>query len=354
MANGEMVDRDYRQKIFAAFHVLEYIMGQTYRHLTKEERAQIYILLHEGYKKSQIAEALNRNRSTITREIARNKGRRGYRITQSHKKAIARKKIPRYQKMTQETQHYIEQKIREDWSPMQITNTMEQHIKTRISHERIYQHIACDKKEKGELYKHLRINNRRRYRRNRTKPNWRSKIQERVDIDQRPPHINERTEPGHWEADLVCLRDAGYLVTLVERQSRFSLVGTVLRKQAGLVSREIIRLLSPYSSLTKSITYDNGAEFCQHQEVNMALQCQSFFAKPYHSWERGSNENSNGLLRQYFPKKAKGSLDTSATIALAQKRLNERPKKVLGWKTPKQVLWELGYTTDLPSVALGT
>jgi len=198
----------------------------------------------------------------------------------------------------------------------------------------------------------LRINNRRRYRRKRNKANWRLKIPARIDIAERPASIEERQTFGHWEADLVC--GGGYLLTIVERKSRYALIGEVPQKSAGLVSQEIIRLLQPYAPSVKSITYDNGPEFCKHGDINSWLQCQSFFARPYHSWERGSNENTNGLLRQYFPKTKAIGFGNSDKISFVQNRLNERPKKVLGWKTPKQILGELGYSTEPLTVALRT
>lgn len=327
-------------------------MGRIYRHLTKEERIQIVTLLRENKNQSYIARLLHRSRSSISREVSRNSGLRGYRAKQAHDKAEERKRKPRYLKMTSEIQSHIEQKIKEDWSPMQIANTMNQSVHCTVSHERIYQHTAEDKRAGGELFKHLRINNRRRYRRNRNKANWRTKIPARVDIEQRPASINERQDFGDWEADLVC--GGGYLVTLVERKGRFTLIGEVTHKRADLVANEIIRLLRPYAAQVKSITYDNGPEFSSHSTVNLALDCTSYFAKPYHSWERGANENVNGLIRQYFPKGEKIGKDNSDKIALVQNRLNERPKKVLGWKTPKQIFLEQGMNTESLTVALGT
>jgi IS30 family transposase len=307
-----------------------------YQPLTQEERAQIEILKRDGKSNVSIAMLLNRHKSTIGRELKRNRSPNGYHHLAAQRKANQRRQKPRYQKMTPRAVEHVESQLRQNLSPEQVSNTMVPSVGIRVSHERIYQHIARDKQNGGSLYQHLRINYKRRYRRrNRRKGLWRTKIPGRVDIDQRPADVENRQEVGHWEADLVQV-GGGHLVTLVERSRRFLLVGSVSRKHAGLVHDEMLRLLRPFSNWVRTITYDNGAEFSRHEQLNQALGCGSFFARPYHSWERGSNENMNGLLRQYFPKHERGQQINSDKVRFVQDELNRRPRKTLGWKNPME------------------
>lgn len=311
-------------------------MGLNYSQLTYEERIQIKSWLQENYSIRTIADRIKRSPSTICREIKRNSGKRGYRYRQAQKLAVQRQKNAQYRKLTPKVIDHVEQKLAEKLSPEQISNTMIKDAGCRISHERIYQHVYIDKAHGGTLYKSLRINFKRRYRRSRDKKNWRSRIPDRIDIDERPSVVNERKRFGDWEADLVC--GNSYIVTLVERKSRLTLIGHVENKTAKDVGDEIIKLLKPYRDLVHTITYDNGNEFAQHKRVNMFLGCESYFAKPYHSWERGANENTNGLIRQYFPKAEKLSNVSMRKITFVQDQLNNRPRKCLDYKTPLFIL----------------
>lgn len=311
-------------------------MGQVYSQITYEERIQIRTYLQENYSLRAIAEKIGRSPSTISREIKRNSGKRGYRYKQAHEFAAQRRAFLKCQKFTPEVITYVEKKIYEKWSPEQISNIMLEETGCKISHERIYQHIYQNKTKEGNLYEELRINYKRRYRRSRDKKKWRSKIPERVDIEDRPAIVNKRKRFGDWEADLVCGKS--YLVTLVERKSRFVLIGHVKNKTAEEVRNEIIRLLKPYRDLVHTITYDNGNEFAQHMRINESLDCKSYFAKPYHSWERGANENTNGLIRQYFPKAEKLHDASFEKITFVQDQLNHRPRKCLAFKTPEFIL----------------
>jgi len=310
-------------------------MGQIYSHLTYEERIQIRTYLQEHYSSRQIARKLQRSHSTIDREIKRNSGKRGYRYKQAQALSENRQSEPRYRKMTPDVITHVEEKIRQKFSPEQVSLNMLPDVGCRISPERLYQHIYQDKAKGGTLYKELRINFKRRYRRSRDRKNWRLKIPNRVDIDQRPSCVNDRSRYGDWEADLICGKT--YLVTLVERKSRFTLIGHVERKTAEAVSAEIIGLLKPYRSLVRTITYDNGNEFSRHEKINEELGCRSYFAKPYHSWERGTNENTNGLIRQYFPKREKLRDASPEKISFVTEQLNHRPRKVLANHLPAEI-----------------
>lgn len=317
-------------------------MGQGYHHLTGDDRIVIRTLLQENRSHQYIADRVGRSRSTINREIARNRSLRGYRPKQAQAKAEARRQQPRRVKMTAAVVDHIEKKLHEDYSPEQITGTMERAIGTRISHERIYQHIWQDKYAGGDLYTHLRLAGGQKRRKRYGKKDWRGRIPERIDIDKRPAVVAAKTRLGDWEADLVSgIKHRGYLVTLVERKSKFTLIGHVVKKTVAAVSAEVIRLLSGLREWVRTITYDNGREFCGHSDINKALGCASYFAAPYHSWERGLNENTNGLLRQYFPKGMDLREVSPERIDFVQVRLNTRPRKTLDFRTPKEVFCSL-------------
>ena len=208
-----------------------------------------------------------------------------------------------------------------------------------ISHERIYQNIWQDKSQGGELYKNLRIANGKKRRKRYGSRDMRGKIPGRIDIGERPEIVEKKERFGDWEADLVCgSHHRGFLVTLVERKSKYVLIGTVQKKTAEAVSAEIISLLEERCEQVHTITYDNGREFAAHQAINTALSCKSYFAQPYHSWERGLNENTNGLIRQYFPKGEDLRGVALERIRDAQYRINSRPRKTLDYKTPEEVL----------------
>lgn len=312
-------------------------MGAHYHHLTKEERIAIKVLMQEGRSRQYIAEVLGRHLSTIKREIGRNTGKRGYRPKQAQEKAEARKRKPRTSKITAEVLAHVEKKLCEDYSPEQISQTMESELGVRLSHERIYQHIWWDKRRGGQLYRHLRIASGTKRRKRYGKRDWRGRIPGRVGIEKRPAVVEKKQRIGDWEADLVSGRNhRGFLVTLVERKSRFTLIGHVGRKTSEAVKGEIVRLLQSHKDRVHTITYDNGREFAGHQDINAALDCDSYFARPYHSWERGLNENTNGLIRQYIPKKSDLSRIEADYIKFVQERLNLRPRKTLDYETPEK------------------
>ncbi len=224
------------------------------------------------------------------------------------------------------------------WSPEQIANCIKSAPEgpgIAISHETIYQFVWADKQTGGELYIQLR-HGQKKYRKRSGSKDLRGKIRNRVDIDKRPNVVEKRSRIGDWEADLICGTGAsGYLVTLLERKSRHTLVGYTKTKFADQVTAEILRLLT--GKIVKTITFDNGKEFAGHEQIAAKLGCKCFFAKPYHSWERGANENANGLIRQYFPKKMPFDKITAEQIDFVQYRLNTRPRKCLDFKTPNMV-----------------
>ena len=314
-------------------------MGQKYRQLTDSERNQFYALRKAKIPMTEIAKQLSRSRTTLYNELDRNTGGRGYRPKQAQQFADQRRaKTAQPLKMTPEVIIYIKAKLRLQWSPEQIANVMEGDpcgSGIAVSHETIYRHIWDDKQANGTLYTHLRQGQKRRRKRRGSKDS-RGKIRNRVDIDLRPDVVETRERLGDWEADLVCGAGAsGYLVTLLERASRRVLIGYTKTKFADQVTDEILHLLK--NEIVETITFDNGKEFAGHEKIAAELGCDCFFAKPYHSWERGANENTNGLIRQYFPKKTSFADITADQIAFVQNRLNTRPRKCLDFKPPDVV-----------------
>jgi IS30 family transposase len=233
---------------------LESTMGMSYSQLTEGERNQIYALKQAKVSHRMIGAILKRDISTIGREIGRNRGQRGYRPKQAQRKAQERRQTPRSYKMTPEVITYIEMKLCHEYSPVQISCTMRGSVGVRVSHERIYQHIWQNKKHGGVLYRNLRIAGGKKHRKRYGKKDWRGKIPNRVDIDQRPAIVANKTRVGDWEADLVSgVHHRGFLVTLVERKSKFTLIGHVKQKTADEVTTEIVRLLAPSKRLVKNL-----------------------------------------------------------------------------------------------------
>ena len=311
-------------------------MGQNYSQLTEDERNQFYALRKAKLSMTQIANQLSRPRATLYRELCRNTGGRGYRPQQAQQFAEQRRaeKVQPI-KMIPKVVAYIEAKLQLQWSPEQIAGYMKTDPNgpgLGVSHETIYQHVWDDKRAGGALYTQLRQGHKRRRKRRGSKDS-RGKISNRVDIDQRPAVVETRSRIGDWEADLVCGAGAsGYLITLLDRVSRRVLIGYTQTKFADKVTAEIMRLLK--DEVVETITFDNGKEFAGHEQITTELGCECYFAKPYHSWERGANENTNGLIRQYFPKKMSFAGITVEQIVFVENRLNTRPRKCLGFKPP--------------------
>jgi len=316
----------------------------SYTQLTREQRYQIQALLKMGHSQTDIAGTLSVHRSTISRELQRNRGRRGYRPKQAHQFALQRRKKAR-KRITADIWALVEVRLRQDWSPEQITGRFKEEG-IAISHEHIYQYVYADKRVGGDLWKHLRCQKKRRKRVGAY--DRRGKIPNRKSIEERPQVVGQRTRLGDWEVDLMVGKDhQGALVTLTERKSRFTLLRRVANKQAKLVSQTIVELLQWVSAL-ESITADNGKEFAAHQHISQTLSVDFYFAHPYSSWERGTNENTNGLIRQYVPKSRSLQHMSFQEETLIMDRLNLRPRKCLDFRTPFEVFF------DHQSVALAS
>jgi IS30 family transposase len=308
-----------------------------YTHLTQDERYQIAILNKAGHDQSEIAHLIHRHPSTISRELRRNRGQRGYRPKQAQALSQARMQAcengPR---VSSETWNVVDAKLVETWSPEQISGYLKANGEPTVSHESIYQRIYADKRAGGTLHHTLRCQKIRKKRYGGRER--RGSIPNQVSIDLRPAIVAERARFGDWEADLVI--GAGQkqaLVTINERTSRYSLIAHVPFKTAQAVSDSMISLLTPFATCVHTLTTDNGKEFAQHERIADTLDADFYFAHPYASWERGANENMNGLIRQFFPKKMRFDSITEKDIAFVMHRLNHRPRKCLGFKTPHEV-----------------
>jgi IS30 family transposase len=307
-----------------------------YTQLTREQRYQIKALLDTGHSRTETAQQLEVNKSTISREIRRNRGKRGYRPKQAHEMALKRRKEKAQTKISPETWVLVEEKICEDWSPEQISGRLKIEG-IAISHEHIYQYIYADKRAGGTLWTHLRCQKKRRKRYG--KRDRRGKIPNRKSIEARPEIVEQRTRFGDWEVDVILGKDQqGVMVTLTERMSRFTLLRRVPSKQSALVAQAVIALLKWVAHL-ESITADNGKEFAAHLEISQALSVDFYFAHPYASWERGTNENTNGLIRQYLPKNHSLKYVSFQEETMIMDRLNLRPRKCLDFRSPFEVFF---------------
>jgi IS30 family transposase len=292
------------------------------------------------HSQTQIANCLGVHKSTISRELRRNRGQRGYRPKQAHQKAQDRRAYNGLRINEQDWQ-LVEEKLRLDWSPEQISTWLKHRWSVQISHESIYQYIYADKRVGGRLYKHLRRQKKRRKRQGGR--DRRGEIPGRVSIDQRPEIVDQRSRLGDWEVDLIQGKGRkGAIVTLTERKSRFTLLRGVASKSADLVSHAVIDLLR-WVKHVETITSDNGKEFANHKEISETLDLDFYFAHPYASWERGTNENTNGLIRQYFPKDRDLSTITAEEETFVMDRLNLRPRKCLDFLTPFEVFFQHRY-----------
>lgn len=314
-----------------------------YAQLTQEERYQIGELRQECYTQKEIAAELGVHPSTISRELRRNRGQRGYRPRQAQQLAEARRKQGQARggqtRIPLATWATVEAKLREEWSPEQIAGWLARHG-VAISHESIYLYILADKDQGGDLHQHLRCQKKRRKRYG--SYNRRGLIANRRSISERPAVVERRSRIGDWEADTIIGQSHRQaIVSLAERKSRLVLLCKVEQNTAAAVSQAMTRQLRKVGEKVKTITSDNGREFCCHEEVAQRLGADFFFAHPYSSWERGLNENTNGLVRQYFPKRSSFEPITDADINRVVRKLNHRPRKCLGYRTPYEVFYGL-------------
>jgi IS30 family transposase len=307
-----------------------------YTQLTQEQRYQIYALLKTEQSQMKIATVVGVHKSTVSRELRRNRGERGYRPKQAHRFAKKRRRKRVKKRISLATWTTVEDKLRQDWSPEQVSGWLKKNTDTSVSHEWVYQHVYLDKRVGGDLHKHLRCQKKRRKRVGAY--DRRGKIPNQVSIEDRPEIVEQRKRIGDWEGDtIIGAGMQGAIVTLVDRKSRFTLLKQVPNRTAAVVEIAILDLLIPYQSSTHTITFDNGKEFANHQSFAKKLQAEVYFAHPYASWERGTNENTNGLIRQYVPKGSDFSSISTDLVSFIKERLNDRPRKCLDFLAPHMV-----------------
>ena len=325
-----------------------------YTHLTQDERYQIHALRRQGVNPARIAAELRRDRSTISRELKRNAGEAGYKPVAAHTRARARQCERRNAKQFSAAQWaHVNVYLRLHLSPQQASERLKLEQALRISPECIYLHAYQDKAQGGDLVSYLRCQKVRR-KRYASGQQRRGVLRNRVGIEQRPGIVDKRSRIGDWEGDTVIGKGhQGVLVTLVERKSRYTLAAALPSRHSDGVTHAVIELLRPHKSQCKTLTFDNGKEFAEHEFIAQCLQAKVYFAHPYCSWERGLNENHNGLLRQFFPKKTNLLKVTQDQVNDAVYRLNHRPRKCLGYRTPHEVFYGLEMRPiKLPSDAL--
>jgi IS30 family transposase len=314
--------------------------------LTFEEREEISRGLVADDSIQAIARRLSRAPSTICREIKRNSGPNGYRASHADQLAWDRAQRPKVCKLVRHRKlaHIVAGKLQLQWSPQQIAGWLGRAYPDdedyHVSHETIYRSLFIQARGalKKELLEHLRRTRAMRRSRHHTqKTDDHGRIKDTVSISERPASVEDRAVPGHWEGDLLCGSGSSQIATLVERQTRYVMLVRIASKDSETVANALIKHASKLpQELYKSLTWDRGTEMAGHKHFTVATDIQVYFCDPQHPWQRGSNENTNGLLRQYFPKGTDLSVYSQAKLNAVARRLNERPRKTLGYETPAE------------------
>ena len=310
-----------------------------YRRVTETERNLIRLWRQAGYGQREIARRLGRSASTICREIARNTGGNAYQPRQAHRMAQERARRPGPRRFTDKIRQDVEDRLQGGWTPEMISGRARLEERPWVCKETIYMHIYADAKAGGGLWRNLpRAHRKRRRRCPRDDGRRRGQIPNQRMIDTRPPEVETRSTVGHWEGDLIQgASKSGYLVTLVERRTRLTLVDRTMSKEAREVTRTICRMFNTISETSRlTLTLDNGKEFAWHERMATNTGMDVFFARPYHSWERGTNENTNGLIRRLHPKESSFRGIGKVALKRIDTFLNDRPRKCLGWLTPRE------------------
>jgi IS30 family transposase len=310
------------------------------KQLTSAQRYQIEVLLKTNTKKKIIAELLGTDKSTIYREIIRNKCKRTYSAKRAQVFCDERKeRYGRNRTLTGSMNKFIREKITtEQWSPKQIVGYAKLHEKDMVSHEKIYQIIRQDKKDGGSLWKHTRHKLKHR---KRPIGGKQPSIKNRISIELRPKIVDAKERYGDWEIDTIIGEDQkGAILTMVERKSNFLIMEKLKSgKNAAPLAKVVINLLIAYKDSLHTITSDNGTEFAGHKYIAEKLNIEYFFCHPYSSWERGLNENTNKLIRQYIVKGSNFDLYSDKYISLIQNKLNQRPRELLNFNTPSKLFY---------------
>ncbi len=306
-------------------------------HLTVGQRYEIFVLLQQDFSQKNIAKAISKDKSVISREIQRNSVRGVYDPEKAHCMYLERlKHKPRKNIFTDEIKEFVENQIRKDFSPEQIVGRCKHLSIDCVSHERIYQHVWSDKRQGGDLSTHLRHKG-RKYRKRGNKKDKRGIIKNRIGIEERPKIVEDKKRLGDLEIDTVIGQNhKGAILTINDRVSKIVFIKKLQGKNAEELANKTIETLSMHINWIKTITGDNGKEFACHELISKNLNADFYFARPYHSWERGANENTNGLIRQYFPKGTSFENIKNDDIQRVQDILNNRPRKSLNFLTPNE------------------
>jgi IS30 family transposase len=313
------------------------VAAMKYRQLAQEERYLIAVYLRLGLSLSAIARELGRHPSTVSREVRRNRTRYdgAYRPEKAQKYARGRlRRCRRKRRFTVEDLALVESYLKEKWSPDQIATTLKQTGQLSMSHESIYKHIRRDKLAGGKLFKHTRLMpkyGRKRYR----SVDFRGILPGKRHISERPKEADDRSCIGHWEGDTVVGPGKHCLLTLVERMTGYGIIEKLAARTKAEATAAATRAIARHGKKFKTITFDNGTEFHDYALLEQRFPIECYFATPYHSWERGCNENFNGLVRQYLPKGMCLKKVTQAHCDYIAKALNTRPRKRHGYRTPE-------------------
>ena len=315
-----------------------------YEHLNIDEREVILKMRAQQASMQEIGRQLGRSKGTISRELLRNVS-----STRDYKPHLAQRYYEKRRKASKEPyrleedarlSEYVQEKIRKYWSPEQISGRLRDGHRINISPVTIYNWVYRNRDEGGEFYKYLRQSHKRR-RKRRAGEDRRGQMPDRRMIDERPDVVNERNRIGDWEGDTVeGAKGSGFFGTYVDRKTRYTVAVKVDDKSADTVTKatlEAMKKLPPEK--VRTMTFDNGKEFAGFKELERGLNMTGYFARPYHSWERGTNENTNGLLRQFFPKGMDFSRVDQSALDKAVELLNNRPRKCLNYRTPTEVFW---------------
>lgn len=315
-------------------------MINKYHQLTHDERYSITALLRHGWTQAAIARELGRARSTISRELRRNITRHDgrYRAEKAQQYTMARRRRERRKSwFSPEQLAEVEKRLKKKWSPEQVSAVLKQQGICSISHETIYRHILRDKKAGGKLYTHMRIMSKKVRKRYNGKDS-RGILAGKRHITERPLEAEQRLQVGHWEGDTVMGRDKrACILTMVERRSGFAVIKKLTSRTAVQATQAAAAVIAQHASKISTITFDNGTEFHSYAQLERDFPVTCYFATPYHSWERGSNENLNGLIRQYLPRGLCLKSLTQKECDRIAYELNTRPRKRHGFKTPEEI-----------------
>jgi IS30 family transposase len=311
---------------------------ERYRHLTLRERERISIWKSRGVSLREIANQLGRHPSTLSREVNRNRNFNGYWPSTAHERAQKRERTghKRIRLKDQAIRHEVERMLSKGWSPELVAGRLrrERPHWPQICHEAIYQWLYAERPDLVGYLLRAHPKRRRRWKVSKRK----IRIPDRVSIQKRPDYINRRQQPGHWETDLVVGPGPAAIQVAVERTSRLTRISKVPQKTARESRLALQRMFRPLPArLRQSVTYDNGSENAEHQVLNANLGMRSWFCEPYHSWEKGQVENTNGLIRRFVPKRTRLDAIPDEKIMQVEDWMNERPRKVLQFRTPNEV-----------------